>query len=147
MAAAVPALVIGATAVSATGAIAQSGAASEAHQYNAGLMEQGATVERQQASQREETQRRQSRLLLGKQRAALAQSGIGSGGSAADVYQRSVINSELDALTIRYEGDLRARGLKASAEGERFAGNNAKRMGYFKAANSILSGTADYMSL
>lgn len=142
MAAAIPLMIGAGTGMQVIGALQQGRAAQNAAQYNASMMDQAATVERQQASVREDAQRQQARLLLGEQRAAFAQSGGGMGGSAGDVMQQSAINAELDALTMRYEGELRARGLNAQAEGERYSGRTAKQNSYFSAAGSILSGAA-----
>lgn len=138
------ALMIASTAMQAIGAIQQGNSAQAAANYNAAILDQNATVERQQAGAREDAKRREARMILGSQRAAFAQSGGGMGGSAADVMQESAINAELDALTLRYEGDLRARGMNAEAAGERFAGAQAQRQGYFSAAGSILGGAARY---
>lgn len=130
----------GSVGLQAAGALMQGQAARNSAEYNATMMDQAATVERQQTSAREDAQRRQARMVLGQQRAALAQSGGGMGGSAADIMQQSAMNAELDALTLRYEGELRARGLNAQAEGERYMGRQAQRASYFSAAGSILSG-------
>jgi hypothetical protein len=139
------ALLIASTAMQAIGAIQQGNAAKDAANYNAGMLDQNATVERQQAGAREDALRRRSAMVLGSQRAAFGQSGGGMGGSAADVMQQSAMNAELDALTTRYEGDLRARGMQAQATGERFAGEQAQRQGYFNAVGSILGGAGNYM--
>lgn len=138
------ALLIASTAVQAIGAVSKGNAAKAAAGYNAALMDQEAAAERQQASAREEQGRRQAAQVLGAQRAAFAQSGGGMGGSAADVMRQSSINAELDALTMRYEGELRARGLESQAAAERFAGKQAQRAGYFEAAGTILGGAAKY---
>lgn len=139
------ALIIAGTAARAIGAIQQGSAARAAGDYNATMLEQSAAVERQQTAAREDAKRREARMVMGSQRAAFAQSGGGMGGSAADVMQQSAINAELDALTLRYEGDLRARGMQTEAASERFAGRQAQRQGYFGAAGSILSGAGQYM--
>lgn len=160
--AALPVAAIAGWATAATAVIAaygayQSGKATEASyrsqqnaaEYNATIERQNATTARQQAGAREEAQRRQARQILGEQRAALSQSGVGLSGSAADVYGQSAANAELDALNIRYEGELGARGLLAqsqltSYEG-RVAGMNAKsakRAGKMDAASALLTGGA-----
>lgn len=113
--------------------------------YNAKILDQNAQIERQQTVARESKQRRESNQVLGMQRAAFAQSGAGLDGSAADVMAQSATNAELDAMMIRYEGDLRARGLKEQAKQERFAGKTALTQGYFNAAGSILGGAGDYL--
>jgi hypothetical protein len=153
------ALTIVSTVFSAIGAIQQANSQSAAYKsqkqasdYNAAVLTQNAANERAAANQREEAQRREARMILGSQRAAFAQAGTGLGGSAADVMEQSSTDAELDALTLRYEGDMRARGMMAQAEGERFqgrvAGYNAKQAktaGYMDAVGSILGGAGNYM--
>lgn len=119
----------------------------QADEYNAKVAETNAATARQQAGAREEAQRRQARQILGTQRAALAQAGIGLSGSAADVYGASAANAELDALNIRYEGELDARGLLAGAELDKYQGKvsnmnakSAKQAGYVNTASALLSG-------
>lgn len=126
---------------------AQYRAQQDAANYNAEIQSQNARVARQQAGAREEAHRRQARQVLGEQRAALAQAGAGLSGSAADVYGQSAANAELDALNIRYEGELDARGLLAQSELTTFEGKvsgmnakSAKRAGYVNAASSLLAG-------
>lgn len=156
----IPIMAIAMLATAAVGAYSavQSGKAAEAQyksaqqaaDYNAEIEAQNARVARQQAGAREEAQRRQARQVLGEQRAALSQAGIGLAGSAADVYGQSAANAELDALNIRYEGELGARGLLAqsaltSYEGK-VAGMNAKsakKAGYVNAASSLLAGATN----
>ncbi len=133
------------TAMSAIGAISQANSAKGAAEYNAAIMEQNAATERQQAGQREDAQRREARMVMGEQRAAYSQAGVGLAGSAADVMQQSAATAELDALTLRYEGDLRARGLMAQAVGERAAGRSARNAGYLSAAGTVLGGVGGYM--
>jgi len=119
----------------------------QAADYNATIQSQNAAVARQQAGAREEAQRRQARQVLGEQRAALSQAGIGLAGSAADVYGQSAANAELDALNIRYEGELDARGLLAQSELTRYEGKvagmnakSAKSAGRLDAASALLAG-------
>lgn len=151
-------LIAASAAASAVGAIqqgmaaqAQAKSAQDAANYNATIKRQQAAVELQQSGAREEQQRRQSRQMLGQQRAALAQAGIGMGGSALDIEEQSEFLSELDALTIRYEGDLKAKGLLAAAEGAEYegraaisAGKNAMTASYLSAGASLLSAAGTY---
>lgn len=122
-------------------------AQAQADEYNATIQSQNASVARQQAGAREEAQRRQARQVLGEQRAALAQAGIGLSGSAADVYGQSAANAELDALNIRYEGELESRGLLAQSQLSRYEGkvsgmnaSSARRAGNLSAASALLAG-------
>jgi hypothetical protein len=149
-------LMIAASAMQAVGAIqqgkmaqAQGQAQQNAANYNARMKEIEAGITREQTNAREEQQRRQARQVMGRQRAAVAQAGIGWGGSALDIMEESATFAELDALTIRYEGDLKAKGLLAEAEYDRYSGAVAAAMGkaakkasYVSAAASLLSGAA-----
>lgn len=138
------AMIIASTAIQALGAIQQGKAAQSAANYNAQVMETNAANERSASNQREEAQRRQARMVLGQQRAAFAQSGTGLEGSAADVMQQSAADAELDALTMRYEGDMRASGLMAQAGMERYEGRQARKAGNAQALGSILGGVSKY---
>ena len=95
-------------------------AQAQANYYNAQVMQQNARVATEQANAREELQRRRFGELQGQAIAAAAQSGAGMEGSNADVLKQNAINAELDALTIRYEGEMQARGLLAQSELEQF---------------------------
>lgn len=121
---------------------------------NAQLLRTQAATARQQAGLDEEAQRRDARRFLGTQRAAVGQAGIGYGGSVADLLEDSAVQAELDALNIRYGGELQAtdilnqanmsdteaRILKANAK-------SAKRAGVMGAATSLLqSGAQAYGS-
>lgn len=147
-------LIIAATAVSAMGAIQQGKAASEsakaqanAANYNATIQSQNATIARQQSNAREEAQRRASGQTLGKMRASIAQSGTGLSGSNADVYEQSAAAAELDALNIRYEGELDARGMLAQSQLSKYEAKthkmnaaSARQGSYWSAAGSLLAG-------
>jgi hypothetical protein len=139
--------VVGSTAMNAIGSIAQGNAANAAAQANANALTQQAEAESRAANAREEAQRRQNRQFLGAQRAALAQAGIGLNGSAYDVARQSAINAELDALNIRYEGQLAAKGLRDQATIQRFEGRQAKTAGYLGAGAALLQGTANYAGI
>lgn len=146
------------TAMSAVGAVAggyaqksQAEAQAKAAEYNANLTKMQADVERSQSAAREEQQLRRGRQVLGAQRAAIAQAGAGFGGSMADIMEESATAAELDALTMRYEGDLRSKGLLAQAEGDlygaraaRAAGKQAVKAGWISAGASALTGYGMY---
>jgi hypothetical protein len=128
--------------IGAVGAIAQGQQAKNAADYNAKVDEQNATITRQQANQREEIFRKEARQNLGRQRAALAESGVGMGGSGADIIKDSALNMELDALNIRYQGDLEARGLVEQAKMSRLEGRQRRANAGLQAAGSILGGVS-----
>lgn len=83
-----------------------------AGQENAGALTRQARVAREQAQRDEEAQRRSSRQQIGRLAAAFAETG---GGLDEGVLRQSTINAELDALNIRYGGEIRAAGLLTQA--------------------------------
>lgn len=64
----------------------------------------------------EQAQRREGRQVIGRQAAAMAESG---GGQDEGLLRQSAVMAELDALNIRYAGNLKAAGLLRQAEGVR----------------------------
>lgn len=115
-------------------------------QRNAVLLRGQAATARQQAGRDEEAQRREARRFLGTQRAAIGQSGIGFGGTAGQLLEDSAVQAELDALNIRYGGELQATDILNQAamsdtESQILRANakSAKRAGITGAATSLLS--------
>lgn len=93
--------------------------------------------------------RRQQRQFLGTQRAAIAQAGIGTGGSAADVVEQSTTLAELDAMNLAYEGAARFMSAMTEADLQeatgvalRAGGTSAKASGRIGAYRSLLSGAS-----
>jgi hypothetical protein len=153
-----PWMLVAAAAVQAVGAIqqgkaqkAQANAQATAARYNANLRTMEADIARSTAGRREEQMRRASRQVLGKQRAGIAQAGVGFTGSSLDLMDQSSFMAELDALNVRYEGNLRSHGLMAQAQQDLYSarayeasGKNAMKQAYISAGASLLSGAAGY---
>lgn len=149
MAAAIPFIMAG---ISAYGAIqqgqAQAAAANQQadiEKQNEKLLRDQARVARQQAGAEEESQRRQARQLLSSQRAAIGQSGIGYGGTAGLLMEDSAMQAELDALNIRYGGEMQASNIlnQAGQAGQsasilRDNARQAKRSALIGAGTSLL---------
>ena len=148
-------LVAGAT--QAVGAIAQGNAQAaqydaqaQAARYNADMQRRQAEAVGQQTAAREDLQRRQARQVFGKQIAAGAQSGVNiTTGSASDMFRSSLYDAEMDALNIRYEGDLNRTGLLNQANLSDWEGSVAKvnsktaqRAGYLNAAVALTGAAA-----
>jgi hypothetical protein len=102
---------------------------------DAGALAEQAAVAQAQANRDETAQRRQSRQQLGTMAASMAQAG---GGVDEGVLRQSAVNAELDALNIRYAGQMRARGLLAEAKSIR------KQSKYLAAAQLLSGATASY---
>lgn len=122
----------------------QGNAAKAAGQYNAQVAEQRAVTVRQQTMQREEVHRERARHQIGMQLAATAESGTALAGSNLDLLSRSLYDAEMDALQIRYEGELNARGLINQAQLDRSMGREAGNAGYLSAASSVLNAASSY---
>jgi hypothetical protein len=114
------------TALSAAGAIASGRAQAQAAEFNA----QAAV---NQAAANEAQQRRNAARVLSQGRANVAASGIEMDGSPLEVMADSAAAAELDALTIRYGGQVRA-------SQERMTGGMARSAGYTGAASTLLMG-------
>lgn len=97
--------------VSAVSASNQAKAAGQAGEYNAQVANNNALAARQQADANDLAQRRQAAVALGRERAAVVQSGQGLDGTGADLYAESSANAELDSMNTRYMGDVRGQGL------------------------------------
>lgn len=119
--------------IAAVGALAQASqesgmaeAEAKVEEYHANVKEMNARSVAQQASAEEERVRREARQVLGQQRAAIAQSGTGFGGSNADIMRQDMALAELDALNVQYAGDIERRGLLQEAEGHRYTARTLK---------------------
>jgi len=118
-----------------------------AAQTNATIAQQNAHNTLAVSSANEDAQRRKSAYALGQQRASLLSAGIGAEGSAADVLAQSTGNAEMDALNIRYQGQLQAanyqnQSLMANAQSSAAlrSAANAEDAGTLGAATSLLGG-------
>jgi hypothetical protein len=150
-------LMLASGAVSAAGAVAQgnaqaaqNNAAAAAANYNANMQRQQAATVGQQTSSREDLQRKQARQIIARQVAAGAESGVNiTTGSAADLFRQSLYDAEMDALNIRYEGELNRVGLLNQASlsdweagVSRSNAKSAKKAGRLNAVVSLASGAA-----
>lgn len=131
-------------AISAAAAISQGQQAKAAADYNAKVDEQNAQLAREQAAAKEQLHRNEVRMFMGRQRAAVAEAGVGFGGTQQDLAVQSALAAEMDALNIRYAGELEARGLFAQAQQTRLEGKQRQTNAGFQAFGSVLGGVANY---
>lgn len=154
-----PEIMLAMTAFQAIGALSQGNAESAslksqaaAQEYNAAVQRNNAIRASREASIREDRTRRQAAQFLGRQRAAIAESGTGLGsGSAFDIQEDSEIQAELDALTVRYEGETERESLLQQstlstfgAQSSRANARSAKQSGQLKALGTVLGGVGRY---
>jgi hypothetical protein len=133
---------VAAAAVSAVGAISSAQATSAAAKTNARIADRNALISRQSAAAEEEKQRRLSRRQAGANRAAIGASGITMDGSALDVMEDNAMDAEMDALTIRYNGEIGAMNSESDASLERMRAGAARTAGMFGAGSALLQGGA-----
>lgn len=108
-----------------------------------------AEISGRQYGAKEEEVRRNARRALGAQRAAIAESGTGFGGSNAAIMKQSTANAELDALNVRYAGALERAGIlnevavhDYNKKSLRMAAKSAMRMRWFNAASAFFGGSS-----
>lgn len=88
--------------------------------YKAQVAQANAENAGRQASAEQERSRRESRQVLGAQRAGIAESGTAFTGSNLDIIRQDTAAAELDALNIQYAGELERKGLLNEAEAFRY---------------------------
>ena len=139
-----PAVLIGlsvaGSAISAIGQLKQGDAAKQAGDMNAANARQNAVDATEQARLQEENQRVEAKKILGSARANYGASGVTMEGSPLDVLESSARNAELDALTIRYGGKIKAAAYNRSAAGYQMEGEAAQSSSRLGAAGTFLSG-------
>ena len=136
-------LLIASMAVSAVGAISQGVAAQQAAQFNAAVARQQAEIERQRGALEEERERRRNRAILGAQRAGFSRAGVALEGTPLLVQEETAAEAELDALTVRFGGQLGTARELARARAERFGGRAALSAGLFRAGSTLLTGAGE----
>lgn len=136
------ALLAASTAIGAIGAIQEGKAAKQAANYNAQVAAQNATIATQGAAADEAALRRDNARYMATVRANIGASGTTSEGNPLDIIEDSAGIAELDALNIRYQGALKARGYNIEGEQQRALGRNSYQSGLFKATGIILGGGA-----
>ena len=119
--------------------------------YNARVLEGHAEAARQSAAFEEVKQRREARRLKAAQRARYAKGGVVmTEGTPLRVLTETAAEAELDALAIRYAGEVKAKGYEAQAhisemeaDVSRWEGKQRKRAARLGAGRTILSGIGD----
>lgn len=100
----------------------------------------GAAQERKLARERERISRRESALMLGRQRAVAAAQGSTMEGSPLMVLEDTAAEAELEALHIREGGAARAAALIKQ-------GRNAQTAGYLQAGDTLLTGVGNALGM
>lgn len=134
------ALTIGSSLLGAAGAIQQGQAAKQSAEYNAQVQEQQARVAQDQGTAKATEIAQRTRQRLAATRAGSIENGLELEGSVSDVLDTVQRQGALDELTALYDSNMRAHGLRQSAEAERSKGSGAVAASYLGAGTSLLTG-------
>lgn len=129
--------------VSAGAAVAQGDAQRKSMHTNADIATQKADIASQQANANEDAQRRRGAMAIGRQAAGAAE-GSGLDGTNLDTIQQSATDSEMDALNIRYGGQLSSLSSTEQAGFDNMSADNANTSGYLNAGAAALSSAGNY---
>ena len=113
--------------------------------YNANVAEEEAKAARAKAEYDEKAHRENVRKILATQRALYGKSGVSMEGSPLMVMEDTQKQGELDALAIRYGGDVASARARSEANVAKMTGRNnayAAKAGYMQAGSTLLSGAA-----
>lgn len=116
----------------------------KASDYNEAVYEQQAAAAKSKAAYDEKLHRERVRRLLSSQRAQYGKSGLEMSGSALLAQEETAAQGEMDALAIRYGGDVNAARSRSAAVLTKMQGRSAAVSGYSKAGSTLLSGYARY---
>jgi hypothetical protein len=123
-------------------AVALAKAKKKQAEANARISEADAAAAENKAAYDETLHRERVRKILSGQRAAIGKSGVTMEGTPLLALEETAKAGELDALAIRYGGDVEASRSRSQAAIERQAGKTAKRASYFQAGSTLLTGGA-----
>ena len=83
--------------------------------------------------------RRQQAQEIASQVASIGGRGIAPSGSIVDVIRQNAANAEMDALTLRYRGDIERAGLQAQSRMAAYQGNQQMAGGLIGAGTKLLT--------
>lgn len=115
------------------------------YEYNALIAEQAAADSKKKAAVEEKRLRRAGERVKGSQKAAAGASGA-TIESFEEVFVDTAKEIELDALSIRYAGEVESTHYLQKAGLERRKAEATKRKGFFQAHATLLGGAGDTMS-
>jgi len=134
------------TGVAVAGQMEQADAAEKAGKYNEKVARNNALAAQHQAQYEADRISKRNRVILGRQKAAIAKSGILDSGSTFDVFMDSAVEGELDRMAALYSGTVRSNYATSQATLSRMEGDAAQRAGYYRAGGTLLTGAANVAS-
>lgn len=133
-------------ALAANGSLYQAQANSQIAIYNAKLADQNADQVIAMGTENARRSLIKSSKMIAAGRAAYGAAGV-SGGSVQDVLRAGAAQGELDALTIKYNAEVKATALRNEANLDRYKAANQTVAGDYNAAGDILKGVGAAASL
>ena len=115
----------------------------KAANYNAKLLNVQAAQAAHGAAYDEAALRRQQRQDLAAQVAEIGSRGIDASGSIVDVIRQNATNAEMDALALRYKGQIEQAGYKSQAATKRYEGRQALFSGLAGAGSKMLTANGE----
>ena len=134
-------IVLGASAaVGAGGALYAGEQQRKAASYSADVAEQAAVAARERAAYDEEMHRERIRKTLSTIRSLYGKSGVDMTGTPLLALEETAAQGEMDALAIRYGGDVAAAQKRSEAALYKMQGRAAQTSSYFQAGSTLLQG-------
>lgn len=127
-------------AVGAGGAVYSADASRRTANYNADVMAQEALAAKDKAAYDEKMHREHVKKVLSTQRALYGDTGLSNEGTSLMVMEESVKQGEMDALVIKYGGDIAAAKARSQGNLFRMQGRQSQTAGYIGAGSTLLGG-------
>ena len=131
---------VAAAATSAAGTIYSGQQQRKAASYSADVAEQAARAARERAAYDEEMHRERIRKTLSTIRSLYGKSGVDMVGTPLLALEETAAQGEMDALAIRYGGDVAAAQKRSEAALYKMQGRTAQTSSYFQAGSTLLQG-------
>ena len=138
------AIKLGSSAIGALGSIFEGRENADAAEAAAAIARQNARLSIRKGEYDAAMIRRTGDKFLGTQRAAIAESGLGSGGTNAALAAESIGNIEADVTNARREAALKAAGYGAESDALIAKAGNSRFAGNINGASSLLTGASDF---
>lgn len=138
------AIKLGASAVSAIGSLLGGGEQADAAEMAAAIARQNARLSIRKGEYDVGSIRKGADKFLGMQRASIAESGLGSGGTNAALAAESIGNIETDVTNTRRDAALTAAGYNAESNALQQQASSQRFAGAVGGASSLLSGASDF---
>lgn len=133
---------VAASAVAAYSSVQAGQAQNKMAKYNAQVAEQQAKAQRDAAAYQADRAREQAAKNRSAQRVAAAASGVTPEGSPLELLGDTAAMDEMNALVIKYNGEVGASQSESRATLDRMQGRQAVTSSYLSAGSSLLSGAS-----